>query len=191
MLAAPSSLWLGYSVGCFPGYKTYSSLWEIVLHVKWHNIVVPEHYGKSYQWEKNYCEVIQTNVLSKGYFASCQYLVSCDAHTDVAHLKVKSLSQPIVSYHTYHSSKLQEKCIHWIRLWKEETAQKKFHLYSHCYNNQHFFSSRIAKPHVKCCTMLFKLCYTLLTSSLCFDRLMLKPDNSSIKPTTLPQYLSA
>lgn len=55
----------------------------------------------------NCCEVIQTNVLFKGYFASCQCLVSYEAHTDLAHLKGKSLSQSIVSYHTYHSSKLQ------------------------------------------------------------------------------------
>lgn len=52
LLAAPSSLWLRHSVWCFPGHKTYSSLQEVVLHVKWHNILVPEHYGKSYQWEK-------------------------------------------------------------------------------------------------------------------------------------------
>lgn len=37
-----------------------SNLFIIVrnsLRVKWRNTLVPEHYGKSYQWEKNYCEV--------------------------------------------------------------------------------------------------------------------------------------
>lgn len=91
-VASCTFLWLRYSVWCFPGHKTCSSLWEIVLHVKWHNTLVPEHDGRSYQWEKTYREVIQTNVLFKGYFASYQYIVSYDAHTSSTFKRKKPIT---------------------------------------------------------------------------------------------------